>query len=163
MGRTKRCPGCKIPQAEHKFGKFDKQCPGLVPDDEEELADEDDTAPQAQDSSLNDSTIQATLNSLLGAVQSLTTGLAEVQADNKKLRALVEKTKATDGHNASTPPLSDGHIVAPASQPVSAVTLPELRAMARLSRKADQQVAQLGLADSSASTSDSATDSIWFC
>ena len=83
MGRTKRCPSCKIPQAEHKFGKFDKQCPGPVPDDEEELADEDDTAPQAQDASLNDSTIQATLNSLLGAVQSLTTGLAEVQADNK--------------------------------------------------------------------------------
>lgn len=158
MGRTKRCPGCKIPQAEHKFGKFDKQCPGPVPDDEEELADEDDTAPQAQDASLNDSTIQATLNSLLGAVQSLTTGLAEVQADNKKLRALVEKKKATDGHNASTPPLSDGHDVAPASQPVSAVTLPELRAMARLSRKADQQVAQLGLADSSASTSDSDGD-----
>ena len=162
MGRTKRCPGCKIPQAEHKFGKFDKQCPGPVPDDEEELADEDDTAPQAQDASLNDSTIQATLNSLLGAVQSLTTGLAEVQADNKKLQALVEKKKATDGHNASTPPLSDGHDVAPASQPVSAVTLPELRAMARLSRKADQQVAQLGLADSSASTSDSVTDSIEF-
>ena len=129
-----------------------------MPDDEEELADEDDTAPQAQDASLNDSTIQATLNSLLGAVQSLTTGLAEVQADNKKLRALVEKKKATDGHNAFTPPLSDGHDVAPASQPVSAVTLPELRAMARLSRKADQQVAQLGLADSSASTSDSDGD-----
>ena len=64
-----------------------------MPDDEEELADEDDTAPQAQDASLNDSTIQATLNSLLGAVQSLTTGLVEVQADNKKLRALVEKKK----------------------------------------------------------------------
>ena len=46
MGRTKRCPGCKITQAEHNFGKFDKQCPGLVPDDEEELADEDDTAPK---------------------------------------------------------------------------------------------------------------------
>ena len=58
------------------------------------------------------------------------------------------------GHNAITPPLSDGHDVAPASQPISAVTLPKLRAMARLSRKADQQVAQLGLADSSASTSD---------
>ena len=70
----------------------------------------------------------------------------------------MEKKKATDGHNASTPPLSDGHDVAPASQPVSAVTLPELRAMARLSRKADQQVAQLGLADSSASTSDSDGD-----
>ena len=70
----------------------------------------------------------------------------------------MEKKKATDGHAASTPPLSDGHAVAPASQPVSAVTLPELRAMARLCRKADQQVAQLGLADSSASTSDSDGD-----
>ena len=70
----------------------------------------------------------------------------------------MEKKKATDGHNASTLPLSDGHDVAPASQPVSAVTLPELRAMARLSRKADQQVAQLELADSSASTSDSDGD-----
>ncbi|XP_066026254.1 uncharacterized protein [Pocillopora verrucosa] len=109
--------------------KLLEKCPGPVPDDEEELADEDDTAPQAQDTSLNDSTIQATLNSLLGAVQSLTTGLAEVQADNKKLRAL--------HHN---------------------LFLPELRAMARLSRKADQQVAQLGLADSSASTSDSDGD-----
>ena len=95
MARTKRCPGCIIPQAEHKFGKFDKQCPGPVPDEEEELAAEDDTA---------------------------------------------------------------GHDVAPASQPVSAVSLPELRAMARLSGKADQEVAQLGLADSSVSTSDSDGD-----
>ena len=66
----------------------------------------------------------------------------------------MEKKKATDGHNVSTPPRSNGHDAVQASQPVSAVTLPELRAMARLSRKADQQVAQLGLADSSASTID---------
>ena len=38
---------------------------------------------------------------------------------------------------------------------VSAVTLPELRAMAHLSRKADRHVAQLSLVDSSASSSNS--------
>ena len=43
--------------------------------------------------------IQATLNSLLGVVRTLTAGLDldEVEADNKNLRSLVEKKKAADG------------------------------------------------------------------
>ena len=40
-------------------------------------------------------------------------------------------------------------------QPARAVTLPELRATADLSRKADRRVVQLGLADSRESSSDS--------
>ena len=50
---------------------------------------------------------------------------------------------------------ADGDDVAQVSKPVSAVTLPELRAMAHLSRKADRHVAQLTLADSSVSSSNS--------
>ena len=55
----------------------------------------------------------------------------------------------------SPPTLSDGDDVAQVSKSVSAVTLPELQAMAHLSRTADRHVAHLGLADSNASSSDS--------
>ena len=76
--------------------------------------------------------------------------------DNKNLRALVEKKKPADCTSVSPPTLSDGDDVAQVSKPVSAVTLPELRAMAmaHLSQKVDCHVAQLGLASSSASSSD---------
>ena len=156
MGRPKRCSGCNLPQAEHTFGKFSKKCSGRVQDEVVELSVEGDIARQEQDASSTDSNIQATLNSLLGAVKKLNAGLDEVKTDNKNLRALVEKKKAADGTSVSAPTLfADGDDVAQVSKPVSAVTLLELRAMAHLSRKADRHVAQLGLADSSASSSNS--------
>ena len=74
MGRTKRCPGCNRPQAEHTFRKLGKRCSGSVQDDVPELSDEGDPARQEQDASLQDSSIQAALNSLLGAVKTLTAG-----------------------------------------------------------------------------------------
>ena len=114
-----------------------------------------ESACQEQDASLQDSSIQATLNSLLGAVKTLPAGLDEVKADNKNLRALVEKKKAADGISVSPPRLSDGDDVAQVLKPISAVTLPELPAMAHLSQKVDRHVAQLGLANSNASNSDS--------
>ena len=82
MGRTKRCPGCNLPQAEYTFVKLGKKCSGPVQDDVPELSDEGDTARQEQDASLHGSSIQATLNSLLGAVKTLTAGVDEVKADN---------------------------------------------------------------------------------
>ena len=120
-----------------------------------ELSDEGDTARQEQDASPQDSSLQATLNSLLGVAKTITAGLDldEVKADHKNLRVLVEKKKAEDGTSVSPPTLSDGDDVAQVSKPVSAVTLPELRAMAHLSQKVDRHVAQLGLANSSASSS----------
>ena len=76
------------------------------------LSDEGDTARQEQDASPQDLSIKTTLNSLLGAVKTSTAGLDEVKADNKNLRALVEKNKAADGTSVSLPTLSDGDIVA---------------------------------------------------
>ena len=110
-------------------------------DDVPELSDEGDPARQEQDASPQDWCIQTALNSLFGAVKTLTAGLDEVKADKKNLRALVEKKKAADGASVSPPTLSDGGDVAQVSKPVSAVTLPELRAMAHLSQKADRHVA----------------------
>ena len=69
---------------------------------------------------------------------------------------MIEKKKPADGTSVSPPTPFDGDDLAPVSnRPVSAVTLPELRAMAHLSQKADRHVVQLGLATSSASSSDS--------
>ena len=134
-----------------------KRFSGPVQDDVPELCDEGDTVRQEQDASPQDSSIQATLNSLLGVVKTLTAGLDldDVKADNKNLRALVEKKKAADGASVSPTTLFDGDDVAQVSKPVSGETLPELRAMTHLSQKADRHVAQLGLANSSASSSDS--------
>ena len=47
---------------------------------------------------------------------------------------MVEKIKAADGARVSPPTLFDGDDVAQVSKHVSAVTLPELRAMAHLSQ-----------------------------
>ena len=68
MGRTKRCPGCDLPQAEHTFGKLGKKCSGPVQDEAPELSDEGDNARDEEGASPYDSSIQATLHSLLGAV-----------------------------------------------------------------------------------------------
>ena len=83
---------------------------------------------------------------MLGAVQSLTAGLKEVQADNQKLRALL--THQSPIKEVPVPSTSTGGATAPG------VPLPELRAMQDLSQQADRRVAQLGLADSSDSDSD---------
>ena len=61
-----------------------KKCFGPVQDDVPELSDEGDTARQEQDASPQDSSIQATLNSLLGAVKTLTAGLDEVKGREQK-------------------------------------------------------------------------------
>ena len=77
MGRTKRCPGCNFPEAEHTFRKFGKKgFSGPVQDDVPQLRVEGDTVRQEQDPSPQDydSSIQATLNSLLGVVKTLTAG-----------------------------------------------------------------------------------------
>ena len=103
MGRTKRCPGCNLPQVQHTFGKLGKKCSGPVQDDFLELSDDGDTVRQEQDASPQDSSIQTALNSLLGAVKTLTAGLDEVKADEKNLRALVEKKKAADATSVSPP------------------------------------------------------------
>ena len=158
MGRTKRCPGCNFPEAEHTFRKLGKK--GFsrpVQDDVPELCDEGDTVGQELDAFPHYSSIQAALNSLLGVVKTLIagSGLDEVKTDYKNLRALVEKKKAADGASVPSPTLFDGDDVAQVSKPVSAVTLPELRAMAHLSQKVDRHVAQLRLANSTASSSDS--------
>ena len=60
-----------------------------------------------------------------------------------------------DGTSVSPPTPFDGDVAQVSNRPVSAVTLPELQAMAHLSQKADHHVAQLGLAASSASSSHS--------
>ena len=91
MGRTKRCPRCNLLQAKHAFGKLGKKCSEPVQDEFPKLSDEDDNAREEEDASPHDSSIQATLQSLLGVVQTLTAGLDEVKADNKNLRALIEK------------------------------------------------------------------------
>ena len=96
MGRTKRCSGCNLLQAEHTFRKLGKKCSGPVQAEVPALSHEGDTAREEQAASPNDSSIQATLNSLLGTVKTLTAGLDEVKADNKNLLALVEKKKAAD-------------------------------------------------------------------
>ena len=143
MGRTKRCPGCNFPEAEHTFRKLCKKgFSGPVHDNVPELCHEGDTIRQELEASPQDSSIQATLNSLLGVVKTLTAGLDldEVKADNKNRRALVEKKKAADSTSVSSPTLFDGDDVAQVSKPISAVTLPELRAMAHLSQKVDHHV-----------------------
>ena len=121
MGQTKRCPGCNLTQAEHTFGKLGKKCSWPVQDDVLELSNEGDTARQEQDASSQDTSFQATLNSLLGGIKSLGAGLDEVKADdknlfnfsfNKNLTALVEKKQAADGTRVLPPTLSDGDDVA---------------------------------------------------
>ena len=75
------------------FRKSSTRSKNWVFRDVPELSDEGDTARQELDASPQDSSIQATLNSLLGVVNTLTAGLDldEVKVDNKNLRALDEK------------------------------------------------------------------------
>ena len=146
MGKTRRCTGCKTPLSEHTFGKPRKSCsrPEQFPD--VSVVEEDTAFPSQPIEDEPQETIEATLASLLGAVKSLTTGLKEVQADNQQLRALL--TNQSPIKEVPVTSTSTGGATA------SGVTLPELRAMQDLSQQADRRVAQLGLADSSASDSD---------
>ena len=70
MGRTKRCPGCNFPEAEHEFRKLGKKGFSMpVQDDVPVLCDEGDTVGQVLDAFPHYSSIQAALNSLLGVVK----------------------------------------------------------------------------------------------
>ena len=146
MGKTRRCTGCKTPLLEHTFGKPGKSCSGPEPFPDVSVVDEDTAFPSQSIEDEPQETIKATLASLLGAVKSLTTGLKEVQADNQQLCALLTNQSPLKG--VPIPSTSTGGATA------SGVTLPQLRAMQDLSQQADWRVAQLGLADSSASDSD---------
>ena len=146
MGKTRRCTGCKTPLSEHTFGKPGKSFSGPEPFPDVSVVDKDTAFPSQSIEDEPQETIKATLASLLGAVKSLTTGLKEVQADNQQLRALL--TNQSLLKEVPVPSMSTGGATA------SGVTLPELRAMQDLSQQADRRIAQLGLADSSASDSD---------
>ena len=152
MGKSRRCSGCKTLLTEHAFGKHGKSCTGPAPSPDVSVVEED-TAPSSPSTQVQDGptgSIEATLATLVGAVQSLTTGLQAVQADNKQLRALLTKQSPINDSpdQVPVPPTSAGGATA------SGVTLPELRAMQDLSKQADRRVAQLGLVDSSDSDSD---------
>ena len=146
MGKTRRCTGCKTPLLEHTFGKPGKSCSGPEQFPDVSVVEEDTAFPSQPIEDEQQETIEATLDSLLGAVKSLTIGLKEVQADNQQLRALL--TDQSPIKEVPVPSTSTG------GETASGVTLPELRAMQDLSQQADRRVAQLRLADSSASDSD---------
>ena len=82
------------------------------------------------------------------AVQSLTTGLKEVQADNQQLPALFANQSPIKEVPVSSTSTGGAEAMA------SGVTLSELRAKHDLTQQADRCVAMLGLADSSDSDSD---------
>ena len=146
MGKTRHCAGCKTPLSEKTFKKQGKSCSGPEPFPDVSVVEEGTAFPSQPLEDEPQETIEATLASLLGAVKSLTTGLKEVKADNQQLRALL--TNQSLLKEVPVPSMSTGGVTA------SGVTLPELRAMQDLSQQADRRVAQLGLADSSASDSD---------
>ena len=146
MGKTRRCTGCKTPLSEHTFGKPGKSCSRPEQFPYVSVVEEDTAFPSQPIEDDPQETIEATLASLLGAVKSLTTGLKEVQADNQQLHAL--RTNQSPIKEVPVSSTSTGGATA------SGVTLPELRAMQDLSQQADRCIAQLGLADSSASDSD---------
>ena len=146
MGKTRRCTGCKTPLPGHTFGKQGKSCSGPEQFPDVSVVEEDTAFPSQPIEDEPQETIEVILASLLGAVKSLTTGLKEVQADNQQLCALL--TNQSPIKEVPVPSTSTGGATA------SGVTLPELRARQVLSHQADRRVAQLGLADSSASDSD---------
>lgn len=148
MGRTSRCPGCKIPKSEHTFGKASKDCQGIPCTDEtEEVLS---TTGSASGSTTLDS-IKDTLASLAGAVQSLTNDVQSLKRDNQALRDKVDDTTASQPKSS----------VAAAIHPLgvsSRVTLPELRDMKDLVSQVDSRVSQLGLLPESSDGSDEEDD-----
>ena len=149
MGKSRRCTGCRTLLSDHAFGKHGKTCTG--PESVATVsAMADETDPPSRSTQVADGpteSIEATLASLVGAVNSLTTGLQAVQADNQQLRALLTKQSPINDQI----PVSSSNAGGAAA---SGITLPELRAMQDLSQKADQRVAQLGLVESSDSESE---------
>ena len=149
MGKSRRCTGCRTLLSDHAFGKHGKTCTG--PESVAAVsAMADETDPPSRSTQVADGpteSIEATLASLVGAVNSLTTGLQAVQADNQQLRALLTKQSPINDQI----PVSSSNAGGAAA---SGITLPELRAMQDLSQKADQRVAQLGLVESSDSESE---------
>ena len=143
MGKTYRCTGCKTLFSGHTFGKPGKSCsrPERFPD--VSLVEGATAFPSQPIEDEPHETIKTTLASQLLAVQSLTTGLKEVQADNQQLPALLANQSQIKEVPVSSTSTGGAEAMA------SGVTLPELRAMHDLSRQADRRVAQLGLADSS--------------
>ena len=133
MDKPRRCTECKTPLSEHTFGK---SCSGPEQFPDVSVVEDDTAFPSQPIEDEPQGTIEATLASLLGAVKSLTTGLKEVQADNQQLRALLTNQS----------PIKE--------VPVPSSYFAELCAMQDLSQQANRRVAQLGLADSSASDSD---------
>ena len=89
MNKTRRCTGCKTLLSEHTFGKPGKGCSGPEEFPDVSVVEGATAFPSQPIEDEPHETIEATLASLLGAVQSLTTGLKEVQADNQQLRALL--------------------------------------------------------------------------
>ena len=138
MGKTRRCTWCKTPLSEHTFEKSGKSCSGLEQFPDVSVVEEDTAFPSQPIEDEPQETIEA--------VKSLTSGLKEVQADNQQLCALLANQSPIK--EVPVPSTSTGGATA------SGVTLLELRAMQDLSQQADRRVAQLGLADSSASDSD---------
>ena len=146
MGKTCRCTGCKTTLSEHTFGKPEKSCSGPEQFPDVSVVEEDTAFPSQPIEDEPQETLETTLVSLLGAVKSLTTGLKKVQADNQQLLALL--TNQSPIKEVPVPSTSTGGATA------SGDTLPKFRAMQGLSQQADRRVAQVGLADSSASDSD---------
>ena len=89
MNKTRRCTGCKTLLSEHTFGKPGKSCSGPEEFPDVSVFEGATAFPSQPIKDEPHETIEATLASLLWAVQSLTTGLKEVQADNQQLRALL--------------------------------------------------------------------------
>ena len=147
MGRTSRCPGCKIPKSEHTFGRASKDCQGAPrPDETDEVLS---ATGLASGSSALDS-IQETLASLAGAVQSLTTDVQSLKRDNQALRDKVEDAKDSQLSPSSA-------ALHPPGVP-SRITSPELRDMKDLVSQVDSRVSQLGMLPESSDESDEEND-----
>ena len=147
MGRTSRCPGCKIPKSEHTFAKVSNDCQGAPRPDE---TDEVLSATGLASGSTTLDSIQETLASLAGAVQSLTTDVQSLKRDNQAIRDKVVDTKDSQLSPSSA-------AVHPTGVPLR-VTLPELRDMKDLVSQVDSRVSQLGMLPESSDESDGEND-----
>ena len=149
MGRTSRCPGCKIAKSDHAFGKPGKDCQGFPPTDENDNIGASSGSGLAHDSATPDS-IHETLASLVGAVQALCQDMRSLQEESKELWAKVEGTTEPQLSPSPTTPQNTGV--------TSRVTLPELRDMKDLVSQVDSRVSQLGLLSESSDENDGEED-----
>lgn len=150
MVRTSKCPGCKVPRADHDFGPPGKRCQGPL------VTVESEDEPEAV--SALPAGAEGALATLIDSVKSLLAEVKSIREETKELREVVIPPHCTVAAAADTGSVP---VAAVASPPVPThVTLPELRAMTDLASSVDRRVAQLGLAsssDSSESAGDSAT------